>query len=363
MALTGFCVYFLLNLLLDSSIYAEVVEALAAGREIVDEIDEPIFNWRLMRSTRLTVATTTVGLVVFSVSLAAAVCWSRSSPGTSGALLAAFLAAVAIAAAVGWWLGDRLARPWEDFVHQLARLRDGPERPLLELQTNDPFPQAATQEVNALLKQLAQSQERLTFFSAKVAHELRAPITLLQLQVDYAAGKLDPALVAGLRAQIKRLTEYVDTALLVARAEQGNVPLSKENCDLRALTSELLEPYELRAKTSRRPMRCTVQQTEGVELDPKIFRLIFNNLMSNAFYHGSGEIRVRLYQRRKAPGLLILNRVRQKSDESATHEAGTGMGLKTAYQLARAHQGLQVETRRRRGSFIARIRFASPADI
>lgn len=311
-----------------------------------------------MKSIRLTVATTTVGLVVFSVSLVAAVCWTRSGAGASGALLAVFLVCVVIASAIGWWLGDRLARPWEDFVRQLARLRNSPERPLLQAQTDDPFPRTATQEVNALLSELAQAQEQLNFFSAKVAHELRAPITLLQLQIDYAANKLDPALVEGLRAQIKRLTEYVDTALLVARAEQGNIPLSKETCDLGALISDLLQPYDLRAKTSRRPIHCTLKQTMTAELDPKIFGLIFNNLMSNAFYHGSGEIRVRLYQRHKLPELLILNRVRQSTDASKTHEAGTGMGLKTAYQLARAHHGITVETRRRRGSFVARVRFS-----
>ena len=310
-----------------------------------------------MKSTKLTVATTTVGLVVLSVSLAAAVCWPRSGPGASLALLAVFLVCVAIAFVVGWWLGDRLARPWEDFVRQLTRLRTTPERPALQSQTDDPYPLAATQEVNALLAELAQSQEQLNFFSAKVAHELRAPITLLQLQIDYAAAKLDPVLVEGLRAQIRRLTDYVDTALLVARAGQGNIPLSKEKCNPGTLVSELLQPYELRAKTTRRPMRCTLKQTTAAELDPKIFGLIFNNLMSNAFYHGSGEIRVRLCQRRNGPELLILNRVRHKTAESATHEAGTGMGLKTTYQLARAHQGLKVETRRRRGSFVARVRF------
>jgi signal transduction histidine kinase len=334
-----------------------VVDLPAAGPENVDEIGEPGLNWRLMKSTRLTVATTMVGLVVLSVSLAAAVCWARSGMGASLALLAVFLVCMAIAFVVGWWLGDRFARPWEDFVRQLTRLRTTPERPTLQLQTDDPYARAATQEVNALLAELVQSQEQLSFFSAKVAHELRSPITLLQLQIDYAAGKLDPGLVEGLRAQIKRLTDYVDTALLVARAEQGNIPLSKETCNLGTLISELLQPYELRAKTSRRPMRCTLKQTRAIELDPKIFGLIFNNLISNAFYHGSGEIRVRLSQRRKAPELLIINRVRQKTDESATHEAGTGMGLKTAYQLARAHQGLEVETRRWRGSFVARVRF------
>jgi signal transduction histidine kinase len=311
-----------------------------------------------MKLTRLTVATTTAGLVVFSVSLAAAACWTRSGPGVSGALLAVFFVSVAVASAVGWWLGDRLLRPWEDLVRQLARSRSASERPLLQLQTDDPFPRAATEEVNALLGELAHSQEQLNVFSAKVAHELRAPITLLQLQIDYAAGKLDPGLVEGLRAQIKRLTEYVDTALLVARAERGNIPLSKESCNLQALVSDLLQPYELRAKTSRRPIRRTLEQTGAIELDSKIFGLILNNLLSNAFYHGSGEIRVWLRQRGKMPELLILNRVRQKMNESSTHEAGTGMGLKTACQLAHAHQGLDVETRRRLGAFVARVRFS-----
>ncbi|MBV9488406.1 MAG: HAMP domain-containing histidine kinase [Verrucomicrobia bacterium] len=311
-----------------------------------------------MKSPRLAVLAVAVGIGVLSASLVAAAFWTRPGAGAPLLLVVVLLLVVGLASALGWWLGDRLMDPWRDFVRQLTDSRQVPGHPLLQLQGQEPFTQAATQEVNALISELAQIREQLNGFSAKVAHELRSPITLLQLQIDYAAAKLDPVLVDGLRTQIKRLIDYVDTALLVARAEQGNIPLSKENCDLPQLVSELLQPYELRAKANRRPLRRVLKLAGKTEIDARIFGLIFNNLMSNAFYHGSGEIRVKLYQRRKVPELLILNRIRQRTGGPASYEAGTGMGLKTACQLARAHGGLTLTTMKRGSRFVAWIRFA-----
>ena len=311
-----------------------------------------------MKSTRLTVLAATVGIGVLGVSLAATACWTQ--PGVNAPLLlgSVLLAVVIVAALLGWWVGSYVAAPWKAFVRQLINSRDRPERPLLLSRSDEPFSKEATEAVNALLVELTQIREQLNTFSAKVAHELRSPITLLQLHIDYASGKLDPSLVDGLRTQIKRLTDFVDTALLVARAQQGNIPLAKENRELAKLASELLQPYELRAKTNRRALRTRLKEVGAVELDSRIFGLIFNNLMSNAFYHGSGEIRVRLHRKRQARELLILNRVRQRTAGSATHEAGTGMGLKTAYQLAHAHGGLALETRVRGSNFVARVRFS-----
>ncbi len=306
----------------------------------------------MLKTIRLTVLTTVLGLVILSVGLAGV--FGRGGPvGLVGALAVALV----LAGGTGWWLARRVTEGWGRLANRLTAGRRAPDVTLaIAPPIADPVERQAFEEADGALRDLAQTREQLHHFSARVAHELRAPITLLQLQIDYAGSKLDPTLVDGLKTQIKRLTEFVDTALLVARADQGNLPLAKEDRDLTALVTELLQPFELRAKSHRRTLCARVGPTRLFSVDPKIFALIFNNLMSNAFYHGAGEVRVRLAGD-GAPTLSIVNRVRRKADGPLSNEAGTGMGLKTVRLLADGHGGMHVETRARLGHFVAHIHF------
>jgi signal transduction histidine kinase len=178
---------------------------------------------------------------------------------------------------------------------------------------------------------------------------------LLQLQIDYASQDLNPELADSLKGQINRLSEYVETALLVARAERGDVPIKKEMLAVNDFFSELLEPYKLRAKRHRRDLVSNLSSTRKAKIDPKIVALIFNNLLSNAFYHGSGKIRIQIKDNRSSTLLSIANRVR---DGAITNylEGGTGMGLRTVQTLASVHGDLQVTTRQRNRIYGAAIR-------
>jgi two-component system heavy metal sensor histidine kinase CusS len=256
----------------------------------------------------------------------------------------------------GWVLTKRSGLPAKNLASRLSQqlTQSGPtEIPMLD---SDREYRDLTRAINKLLESNQQTNERLSNFSAKVAHELRAPITLLQLQIDYAASKLDSELADGIRAQIKRLTDYVDTALLVARAEHGKLPISKEVVDLPEVISKLLEPYQVRAKVQRRTLDVALAPVGSIELDSRIFGLIFNNLISNAFFHGTGEIRIDLRRKGRFAVLFLENKIRIRPNAAPTLEAGTGMGLNTVETLVAAHGGLVVRTRKLQDDYIASIR-------
>ena len=256
----------------------------------------------------------------------------------------------------GWILTKRFSQPARNLAvrlsHQLTQA--GPQE--ISMPDSDPVYRDLTLAINKLLRSNQQANERLNHFSAKVAHELRAPITLLQLQVDYAASKLDADLATGIRAQIKRLADYVDAALMVARAERGNLPIAKEVVDLETVISELLEPYQVRAKAQGRMLTVALSPAGSAKLDQRIFGLIFNNLVSNAVFHGTGEIRIDLRKRGRFAVLFIVNKTRVRPN-NATLEAGTGIGLKTVETLAAAHEDMVVRTRKLRDQYVACLRF------
>src|SRR5262249_23205085 len=144
-----------------------------------------------------------------------------------------------------------------------------------------------------------------------------------------------------------------------ARAERGNLPIAKEVVDLAAIVSELLEPYQVRARAHGRTLAIKLASAGSVKLDQRIFGLILNNLISNAFFHGTGEIRVDLRKRARFAVLFVINQIRIRPN-NATLEAGIGIGLKTVETLAAAHGDLVLRTRKLRGQYIACLRFETP---
>jgi len=318
-----------------------------------------------MKSTQFALFASFCILVAIAVGAFALITWTHLTQGTPGVnslskLLEDWLIfetpVLLFVLFGGWILTRRSSQPARNLAvrlsHQLTQA--GPQE--LPTPDSDPAYRDLTLAINKLLRLNQQANERLNHFSAKVAHELRAPITLLQLQVDYAASKLDADLVTGIRAQIKRLADYVDAALMVARAERGNLPIAKEVVDLATVISELLEPYQVRAKAQGRMLAVALSPVGSAKLDQRIFALIFNNLVSNAVFHGTGEIRIDLRKRGRFGVLFIVNKTRVRPN-NATLEAGIGIGLKTVETLAAAHEDMVVRTRKLRDQYVACFRF------
>ena len=318
-----------------------------------------------MKSTQLGLFVSFCILVAIAVGAFALITWTALTEGTSGVdsrlseILEDWLAfetpVLLFVLFGGWMLARRSVQPARNLgvrlSHQLTQA--GPQE--LPTPDSDPAYRDLTLAINKLLRSNEQANERLNHFSAKVAHELRAPITLLQLQVDHAASKLDADLATGIRVQIKRLADYVDAALMVARAERGNLPIAKEVVDLGAVISELLEPYQARAKAQGRMLTVALSPIGSAKLDQRIFGLVFNNLVSNAVFHGTGEIRIDLRKRGRSAVLFIVNKTRVRPD-NATLEAGTGIGLKTVETLAAAHKDMVVRTRKLGEHYVACLR-------
>jgi two-component system, OmpR family, sensor kinase len=215
----------------------------------------------------------------------------------------------------------------------------------------DPEYQRLVKEINGLIGLLQENQTRLDHYAAKVAHELRGPLTLLQLHLDHEAKQLEPQFLEVMTAQVRRLTEYVDTALYLAKVKDHKIRAVKTRQKISRSVQEIAAPYTLQAEAQQRKLAIDLSLEPEAELDEKIFGLILHNLFSNAMTHGLGEIRLRLRIRDGAVILSILNRVRATGNS----ETGTGIGLRTIESLAQAHN-LTFSTRRVFNCYAATLR-------
>ena len=233
-----------------------------------------------------------------------------------------------------WIMSRRINRSVEHLARALAEQRvSNAEFTAVACVNRDREYQRLIAEINDLLGILRENQTRLDHYSAKVAHELRGPITLLQLQLDYESKQLTPQFLEAMTAQIRRLTEYVDTALYLAKVTDHRIRPIKTRQKIAALVQEISAPYNFQAAAQHRNLSIELPSEPEAELDDKIFGLILHNLFSNAVSHGLGEIRLRSRASNGALTLMVLNRVRAKGNT----ETGTGLGLRTVEALAQAH--------------------------
>ncbi|QRN96738.1 GAF domain-containing protein [Archangium violaceum] len=201
-------------------------------------------------------------------------------------------------------------------------------------------------------------------FLSIASHELRTPITSLQLQVQGLLGALTRGpdglpperLRRGLEVmdrQVKRQMHLVSDLLDVSRLDEGRLVLRPESLDLATLTREVAERFE--QELVRTGSRLTLSAPEPVSGQWDRLRLeqVVTNLISNAVKYGQGnpiELTVdveggsaRLVVRDSGIGIAPehLDRVfgRFERAVSERHYGGFGLGLWIARQIIEAMGG------------------------
>lgn len=259
-----------------------------------------------------------------------------------------------LAVLLGYFLATRSLQPLADINRQLQVIGASSLSQRVRLQSADQEFRSIETNINALLVRLEGAFRQLTEFSAQVAHELRAPLTLIRLRVEDASGRIEPALAESLQDELCRLSDYVDQCLLLATAEQGRLVLKLEQVPLRALLTDLLETYELWAKSQQR----VVTLAEGSEVvltaDPRYLRQILHVLLSNALRHGCGPVWVAMEVRSEGVTCRVTNAAPPSTDGEVAK--GNGLGLRLARAVAGA-LGCELATARGVDRFEALIRW------
>ena len=213
--------------------------------------------------------------------------------------------------------------------------------------------------LNAAFDRLQRSFEQSARFSADASHHLKTPIAVLRAGIeeilsDPASSLHTQATAEGLLHRVHQLNSVAENLLLLARLDAGRLELQKDEFDL----SELLEGVLDDARALAEPLDLTVEAEVPNRLPLKANRafvgMIAQNLLENALKYNKPGGRVRVTARpvngsvefsvgNTGEGIpperalhLFERFYRVRGDERI---AGTGLGLSTARELARAHGG------------------------
>jgi two-component system, OmpR family, sensor kinase len=265
--------------------------------------------------------------------------------------------ALLLSAALGYWLAGAALRPVEEMRVEAAAISGAdPGRRLPVGKARDEITRLA-ETLNAMLYRLERAIERERGFVADASHELRTPLALMKAELDLALRKprshaeLNEALRSA-AAETDRLVRLAEDLLVLAQADDGRLPLRRDDLHAADLISTVQEAFQARAEQSGR--RIEAEPANGVALSGDRLRLeqALGNLVDNAIRYGAGEIRLEARRNDGSVELLVsdngggfpaefLPRAFERfsrADESRARGAA-GLGLALVEAIVRAHGG------------------------
>ena len=283
-------------------------------------------------------------------------------------LLVAGPVGLALASLAGWLLASAALRPVEAMRRRAAVISaETPGERLPVPPGGDEIARLGA-TLNEMLARIEAGVERERRFVADASHELRTPLALLRTELELALRRKRPAeeLEQALRSaafETERLTRIAEDLLLLARSQEGGLPLQRRSVAVADLLAGVRGRFAPRAAESGREIG--VEDADGIRVDADPLRLeqALDNLVENALRHGGGTIRlaarpagetVELHVADEGTGFppAFLDHAFERftrSDE-ARAGGGTGLGLAIVDVIARAHGGSAGAANRERGA-------------
>jgi two-component system, OmpR family, sensor kinase len=266
-------------------------------------------------------------------------------------------AALLLAILAGYGLAAAALRPVEAMRRRAAAVTaDSPGRRLPVPPARDEIAALAV-TLNDMLDRLEAAFEHERRFVADASHELRTPLALLRAELELALRRPRRAdeYVDAIRSAVEeteRLSRLAEDLLLIARGDEGRLPIRREELHGRELLERVCARFAVRAAELERPLTVTEGADMTFQADPVRLEQALGNLVDNAFVHARGNIAlsasrtngvVELHVADGGPGLpagfaaRAFDRFSRPDD--AREGGGAGLGLAIVDLIARAHGG------------------------
>ncbi|HVN55542.1 MAG TPA: HAMP domain-containing sensor histidine kinase [Anaerolineaceae bacterium] len=221
--------------------------------------------------------------------------------GVARGWLLASLAAVLLAAGVGWLISRRLSAPLLGLVEVTRKMSTGDlsirAGEAEGLSHQDEFGLLA-QTFNEMAGQVENTVGTLRSFVSDAAHELNTPLTALRTNLELAGVRGDPA-VERAREQVERLQSLTGDLLDLSRIESGSNG-EREPVDLRGMVAEISEVYASQAEQKEIDFELDLPAETAQDLQVSVhsgrLRRVVENLLENAlkFTPAGGRVRLSL---------------------------------------------------------------------
>jgi heavy metal sensor kinase len=221
--------------------------------------------------------------------------------------------------------------------------------------------------LNEMLARIEDGVARERNFVSDASHELRTPLALLKTELELALrrGRSPAELEEAIRsaaAEADRLGRIANDLLLLARSEQGRLPLRLEPTDIGDVLETIRERFAPQAEATGREVSVAADDEQVITADRLRLEQALGNAVDNALRHGAGNVTLTSTTRDGFVELHVLDEGKgfdqtfleraferfSRADEARGGD-GSGLGLAIVDTVARAHGGSAHAANRREG--------------
>lgn len=213
-----------------------------------------------------------------------------------------------VALGIGLVIAGRVSRP-------LRQLRQGVHR-LINGERHEPLPippdaelAEVTQSFNGLAAELEHQQQLRRRLVADIAHELRTPLSVLQIQVEALEDGVEQPgsdTYRSLHDEIRLLSGLVSDLQFLAHADSGQIALNIQPLNACDAVRQIVNNAQVRARQQQITLLAELPETPlMIAADPQRLAQILTNLVENALRYtpAGGEVRMRAAAMSGSPGV------------------------------------------------------------
>jgi signal transduction histidine kinase len=293
-----------------------------------------------------------------------------------------------LAAAIGgYWLAGKTLAPVKMITRTANEIHATDLRRRLDLKRKDEFGQLAT-TFDQMLDRLEAAFKRQAQFTADASHELRTPLTIIDLEINRALTQLHTVegyrqVLEVIQSENEQMTAIVNSLLLLARADTGQIALHRQEVDLSDIALASVERLLSLARRSEIILSTGDLPELLIQGDQHYLSRMTMNLVENAIKYTRGvgkHVHVELAEEADTWGIIrvkddgpgiarehlpyLFDRF-YRVDKARTHNrqtpltvlprreepGGVGLGLSIVQWIAQDHHGeVQVESSMGKGS-------------
>jgi signal transduction histidine kinase len=292
----------------------------------------------------------------------------------------------AYAAALGFWVSREVGRSalgdLDAVRRTLQSVADGRRDVRTGVEGADELA-ALARDVDGMITRLDSEERMRRSLIAAVSHDLRTPITSLQLIAEAIDDEiLEPEArreyIKRMSTHVRSLSALIDDLFELTRLETQEIRWSFEQVELGALVEETIEAMRPAADASSVAVRAELPATAAIaRANPEQLQRVLFNLVQNAIRHTPADGSVTIRTERVNGGVEVeiadtgdgiepADRERvfepffQGGDRAARTDGGAGLGLAIARAIVEAHGGRIWLEDAERGT---RVRFMLPAGV
>jgi len=211
--------------------------------------------------------------------------------------------------------------------------------------------------LNEMLERMEAAFQRERSFVSDASHELRTPLTILKAELDLALakGRSQDELVEAIRSasdETNRLVKLADELLVLARADEGRLPLNIETIATDSLMGRVATRFASRAEDAGSSIQAEPAGNLSVEADSLRLEQALSNMVENALRYGQGPVTLKAVSNNGwveihvhdsgdgfPDGLLDRAFERFTRADTSSERGGSGLGLAIVAAIADAHGG------------------------